>query len=1383
MSSISKVFFKSLLSILIFCFFSLIYTNAQTKTITVTFDSNISTGTVIKAPLKYNKNVAYSFTYDDGMDDGYSPVYRYLAGGQVIGENTNFIAPGMYYTDGAGNDVAFKGAYAWVSLGRTTFGDLHINTPSYITWPQLKETYLEGWDVLNHSLRHETYPETGAMFTYPDDPPGYTGMDYSYEILKNDEYFRDNIGVSGAKLTHFIVPASDTGYVQPAWDLGYKSMAGQQTRYTMGVTGLNVFNNVDLYQLKMYRKYITSDGLTTGQLDDEINSLALASAGSNAKLWRHSGTHGIIFTGNIAGSMWFGFRKYFMDYIETNHGKSGADDFWVAGSQEVYEYVETKQSTELDTIISGNQLIINIDNSNVPDDLRRQALSLLITGTNANISDISYDNGDFTYHSENKNNGLINIEMGEYFLNDKNPDNFDLGSDLDAELGENYNSDTIILTGMSPGLANVIYLSGGGALYKNGQNIGTSGTGGNGDQFYINMDASIYGGTTISTTLKIGLQSDTYSITTQIEGASIIYLPNSSESVMKSTLISNGYNDGTGSIKGNIAGFAIGNKNISTRDSFGQILAPVVMQSSGINNRIEVQIPAGTLVKKTNGTNYSSTINIPESIETNSINLNNVISAISFGSSAEIVNFKNSSNAYMTLTYRIPVSNVNNGESLKVYYSDDNGSTRNFYKTDLVELINGQKYLEFTGYYYSKFAVTLSDFILSVNPSNNSSNIGIDDDIVIEFSKAMNQTSVENNLQISPNPGSKRYQWIGNKLYIMHDNFLNNEEYTITILSGAMDSNSNTLGSNYGFSFTTIVGASSKTWQLDFGYNSFNAGVWNELNVGLVIGLSNTSLYDSNGNQTSLYIETIKRGQDKNVTGAITNDDSGIYPDARIYKNLRGYGKYSTVSGFPEVELMAGGLDPNKTYNFKFYGNSSKVEAYPEYSKTIYTIGGQSVVLQTFQNTGNEVIISNVSPSSSGTINFSYRAYDEINRRNSYLNVLIIEENGVAVDYIPVPNSEVSNTIENEFTNGGYTKGNGALRSISADTVVGKKRISFANSLGKLLIPTVLKSANDIIEVSLPQGTILKKGGNGFTGILNKPIFLDKSAISNLDNIKSVIRIGDGTNGTISIKDQSNNDLNATLRIPAPDADAGDTVDVYYSEDNGSSWTLHGNYTVVNILGEPYAEFTTNHFTDFAITLPPGQGGGSFTGSFVINNDATSTTSQSVTLNISTTPSASQMRFANDTPSGWSSRETYSTSKARTLSNGTGTKTVYAEFDEDGDNVADVQTNDSIDYIIGGGNCVGGVGIACLNLEITAVTGSCIYGDNLDLGNHAQTYSAFTMTGNFLNTSAGTKRSCNDSAGKAPRTMQISATDLIIGNYSISSGLIEVLASAPTIYQ
>jgi len=42
--------------------------------------------------------------------------------------------------------------------------------------------------------------------------------------------------------------------------------------------------------------------------------------------------------------------------------------------------------------------------------------------------------------------------------------------------------------------------------------------------------------------------------------------------------------------------------------------------------------------------------------------------------------------------------------------------------------------------------------ISNITPLSNSNNVAIDDDIIIEFSRSMNKNSVENNLQIVPDP-------------------------------------------------------------------------------------------------------------------------------------------------------------------------------------------------------------------------------------------------------------------------------------------------------------------------------------------------------------------------------------------------------------------------------------------------------------------------------------------------------------------------------------------------------------------------------------------------------------------------------------------------------
>lgn len=92
---------------------------------------------------------------------------------------------------------------------------------------------------------------------------------------------------------------------------------------------------------------------------------------------------------------------------------------------------------------------------------------------------------------------------------------------------------------------------------------------------------------------------------------------------------------------------------------------------------------------------------------------------------------------------------------------------------------------------------------------------------------------------------------------------------------------------------------------------------------------------------------------------------------------------------------------------------------------------------------------------------------------------------------------------------------------------------------------------------------------------------------------------------------------------------------------------------------------------------------------------------------------------------------------------------------------------------------------ALLDLEITAVTWRCQYGNDLDLGDHAQQYEAFNMTGEFLNNSGTAEWFCDDTFWKAPWTMDISSNNLVtsIGTvYTIESWLIEVLTTPAKVY-
>ena len=80
----------------------------------------------------------------------------------------------------------------------------------------------------------------------------------------------------------------------------------------------------------------------------------------------------------------------------------------------------------------------------------------------------------------------------------------------------------------------------------------------------------------------------------------------------------------------------------------------------------------------------------------------------------------------------------------------------------------------------------------------------------------------------------------------------------------------------------------------------------------------------------------------------------------------------------------------------------------------------------------------------------------------------------------------------------------------------------------------------------------------------------------------------------------------------------------------------------------------------------------------MINNDSGSTNNQNVTLTIAA-PTVQNMRFSNN-GTIWSDWETYATTKSWSLSATTGIKTVYAQFDTDGNTgTIEFSTSDTIE--------------------------------------------------------------------------------------------------------
>ena len=118
-----------------------------------------------------------------------------------------------------------------------------------------------------------------------------------------------------------------------------------------------------------------------------------------------------------------------------------------------------------------------------------------------------------------------------------------------------------------------------------------------------------------------------------------------------------------------------------------------------------------------------------------------------------------------------------------------------------------------------------------------------------------------------------------------------------------------------------------------------------------------------------------------------------------------------------------------------------------------------------------------------------------------------------------------------------------------------------------------------------------------------------------------------------------------------------------------AAWTLStgdGTKTVYARLMDNAGNTTTGNITAsiYLDTTPPAGG------SVIIDSGAAYCNTTSVTLTLSATDSGSgmgEMRFSNDN-TNWSSWQTYATTAAWTLSSGNGTKTVYAQFQDNAGN-------------------------------------------------------------------------------------------------------------------
>jgi len=366
------------------------FTAAQTNmTVIVTFDQAPATATAIKAPLKYNKDFAFSMQIDDGDESIFSKAYPMFMGGTI--ENQTY--PGLVYTDGCGNDINFKMSTAQFVFNQNDENgpDIHDPESGYssikVTWPQMDTLYKAGWGIYNHGVNGNASSDADFM---------------NFSIKRNKSYTRRKLynTTEGGVLTRIHVnPNGSTPWTQACFNLGYNAALNQNSFDSfMGDNGGNVNSSgVDWSQPQSLFR------LNNGEINvpDYVQGLA-DSSNNGANYW------GIVLTHSIGDQ--YPLPTFLSDFssIAATYGKNGQDNILMSTDEEIIDYLIIREALNVNSVLVGNNLILTI-NGNVPDDLRFYALSLVINA-DQNISNITVTGADSVNQTAYGNNeGLINL--------------------------------------------------------------------------------------------------------------------------------------------------------------------------------------------------------------------------------------------------------------------------------------------------------------------------------------------------------------------------------------------------------------------------------------------------------------------------------------------------------------------------------------------------------------------------------------------------------------------------------------------------------------------------------------------------------------------------------------------------------------------------------------------------------------------------------------------------------------------------------------------------------------------------------------------------------------------------------------------------------------
>lgn len=345
------------------------------------------------APLKYDKHFAFTYTADDSVEGAYARVWRRINRKWI--DDTEFFHLGnspttgyipeypLVCTDGCGNDRRFGFSIAlWPTWGNEYNPDGLIKESSsssiYITWDELD--LLKDWGVsfLYHNVDERIHDKT---------EPNAIIKGFKADHDKVLEKLDRRMKIMG-------LPDGNTAYVtaaerSPLVDF-YRSSLHHQEKIYLKSTGV-------LFKKRTYGGTNSSDNAT------KLAELADQHASDNP-YWVGITSHRVDLS-----------RLDLLETIYSLYGKGGDDSIWVAGWDEIYEYMQMRLSAVTRKILNGNTITFKII---IPlaKNYYFKDVSLLLSGLTA-LNGLTVSNNVFGFsHATRATGVLLNVNFNHVLL-------------------------------------------------------------------------------------------------------------------------------------------------------------------------------------------------------------------------------------------------------------------------------------------------------------------------------------------------------------------------------------------------------------------------------------------------------------------------------------------------------------------------------------------------------------------------------------------------------------------------------------------------------------------------------------------------------------------------------------------------------------------------------------------------------------------------------------------------------------------------------------------------------------------------------------------------------------------------------------------------------